>query len=64
MFGVAFLYSGGLWFLFIVDDRSGPLSSLGLGHHLYMGFWEDVVYILVACGSFLLWRFLPVGGVR
>ena len=27
-----------------------------------MGFWEDVVYILVVCGSFLLWRFLPVGG--
>ena len=28
-----------------------------------MGFWEDVVYILVVCGSFLLWRFLPVGEV-
>ena len=52
MFGVAFLYAGSLWFLFIVED---PLLS-GVGSVACQGFLvrEAYVSVLVGGAGFLL----------
>ena len=60
MSGVGFLYSGGLWFLFIVEVSP---SGWGCTVKFRLLCLEWPFCILVICGSFLLWRFLPVGGV-
>ena len=51
MFGVAFLYSGSLWFLFIVE-----FPSCGVGRVACQGFLvrETCVGVLVGGAGFLL----------